>query len=234
MNNPLPDAQRVAKRVLAQLTICDRAHLEEESEGIDSPEEFCESAKEWLQDCGAVDELEPQEFDLLNSEFGSLSQQERINSVWRIEGIGTLLWALNSYNLPPDATLVSPAEMFEVTQAYDSDATRLFLSQAQLRPADELFTHQKHVLMLHWRLREFSLRPMLIDFVEFSKDCWIGSFDISGFDIIENDVAINGVPISKADPADVELCGSITRERHQAANWLCGENPVYSEVETNT
>jgi len=51
---------------------------------------------------------------------------------------------------------------------------------------------------------------------------------------VEGDLALGDVPISKATDDVYRRCVSIAVERHQAANWLRGHDPVYSEVTTDT
>jgi hypothetical protein len=46
-------------------------------------------------------------------------------------------------------------------------------------------------------MRDLRLRPAAMDFVAFSRDRWFGS-PLDGFDIVERDLALDGVPVSKA------------------------------------
>jgi hypothetical protein len=90
------------------------------------------------------------------------------------------------------------------------------------------------LLGIHWRLRDFSLNPTAMNFEAFSRECWFGSFDLTGIATLEDDLAIGGKPISKADRGDFETCFSIARERHIAINWLIGLARTYSKVPTDT
>ena len=114
------------------------------------------------------------------------------------------------------------------------DETREFIAAAQLQPPDKLHAYRNHATMAHWRFRNFRLRPVPVDFVAFSKKCWIGTFDITRFRISDNDVMVGEDVISAADPEEVDKCLSIARERHLAINWLCGDSQVYSETDTST
>lgn len=236
MNAPfkVPSASRVAERALVLAAIGNRGLIENEAGEMDDPQGTGEAMCRWLVDSGVREEVEPQEWDILSTPVGELEWQSTANSVWRLEGLGVLLWSLGLYDLPTDDQLVSPPELFDLTQLFDPEGARRFIASAALRPANELSAYRTHILMLHWRLREFRLRPKAMDFVEFSKDCWFGSFDVSDFSLVNNDVALGGTAISDADPELLNLCGSITQERHTAANWLVGEAEVYSEIETHT
>jgi len=52
--------------------------------------------------------------------------------------------------------------------------------------------------------------------------------------LVDGDLSICGVPISKAAPADLARRNSIARERQRAAIWLHGEESVWSHVVTHT
>jgi hypothetical protein len=94
---------------------------------------------------------------------------------------------------------------------------------------------QTHLLMLHWRLRDFlHLRPQRMDFAAFSKECWFGSFDIGAFRLIDNDLAIGAAPIDEAGPDELSKVSSLAMERHLAINWLHGYSEVYSQTDTST
>lgn len=154
--------------------------------------------------------------------------------MWNVEGLAVLAWALSRHDMPPDDDMVEPADVYESMRLYDVDAARELLKSAELRPAPELAAMQTHLLMLNWRLREYSLRPQAMDFVAFSKACWIGSFDISRFQIVNNDLAIGGVPIHDADATRRGGVGNLAVERHQAINWIMGYSAIYSETDTST
>ncbi len=111
---------------------------------------------------------------------------------------------------------------------------RELLGCAELRASEELEELQTHLLMLHWRLTEYSVRPKAMDFVSFSNSCWYGSFDIAGFQIIDNDLGIGGVAINDATDDERATINSLAMERHLAINWLMGDSVIYSETETNT
>jgi hypothetical protein len=103
-----------------------------------------------------------------------------------------------------------------------------------LRSPAELEAMQKHLLGVHWRLRDYSVQPRQMDFAAFSRRCWFGSFDLMGLRLVDGDLAIGGVPIHRAAPADLGRTSSIAVERHHAINWLCGQATLYQDVHTAT
>ncbi|HUG20633.1 MAG TPA: DUF4272 domain-containing protein [Planctomycetaceae bacterium] len=231
--NP-PIAEQVAKRALVLAAIGNRGLIENEPDEIEDPQESCDMMLEWLDEIGMSDEVEPEEWKVLQRPVNSLEMQTVANATWRLEGLGVLLWALGVYELPSHDDLVVPADLFDATGIYDNDESLEFLKNATLRSKEDLEKFHTYILMLHWRLREFRLRPQAMDFVEFSEDCWLGSFDVSRFEIIDRDVAIGGKSIINANPDLLGLCESIATERHIAANWLLGEHRLYSQIETHT
>src|SRR5262249_26438884 len=111
---------------------------------------------------------------------------------------------------------------------------RGLIAGSELRSAEQLADYQTHALMVHWRLRDFSVRPVAMDFVAFSKKSWIGEFDLGPFPIVNNDMALGANPLTHADPELVNACQSSAMERHLAINWLFGYSQIYSETDTST
>jgi len=229
-----PTADRVARRAVVLTALGNRGLIENEGTSQESPQENCQAMLDWIRYCGAAEELESLEAKVLQRPYGTLDSQAKINAVWRLEGVGVLLWALGLYQLPPYDQLVDPGDLFARVEIFDADATRVMIANARLRCSEELMAYQKHATMTHWRLRSFSLRPTHCDFVAASRGCWIGTFDIARFRIAKGDMMIGEREISKADPGLVEICASIAHERHLAINWLLGDSLVYSETDTST
>jgi len=88
--------------------------------------------------------------------------------------------------------------------------------------------------MTHWRLLNQRAHPGAVDFVEFSRGCCCGKFDITRFSIVDNDLALGGIAITETDPALVAVCESIAVERHRAIDWVVGGGRIYSETDTST
>jgi len=86
----------------------------------------------------------------------------------------------------------------------------------------------------HWRLRQFSLDHKSINFSRFAARAWFGPLRVSNLQLAEGDLSIGGQPISQATPDELRICASTVQERHQAANWVRGYDPEYSEVDTST
>jgi hypothetical protein len=106
--------------------------------------------------------------------------------------------------------------------------------EAELLPAEEIQSLQASMLTAHWRLRQFGLQPEHIDFAEFVKTAWWGPLSLEGLRLVDGDLAIGDVAISRATDEDLSRCASIVLERHRALNWLAGWDKLYSEVDTST
>lgn len=229
-----PTPERVARRALALTAVAARGTLELDAPELDNPEAHRGRLIEWVNSLEIGDELEPEEWKVLQRPIGQIERQDFLNAMWRVEGLAVLAWALGRHPLPPDDELVIPGELYQSIGIFDVESGRKLLQSPVLRSDEELASMQIHLLMLHWRLRDFSLSPHAINFVELSKSCWIGSFDISGFQIVDNDLAIGGVPIAAADEDRRRVVNSLAMERHLAINWLMGYSSVYSETDTST
>lgn len=229
-----PLAVKVARRALALTAVAARATLELDAEQLDSPEELRKRLTAWLESLDIGDELEPQEWKVLQRPVGTLEQQDFINAMWRVEGLAVLAWALGLCEMPPDDELVVPMELYGSLGFLDTEAARAILASPELRPAAELEEMRIHLLMLHWRIRDYSIKPEAMDFVAFSQNCWIGSFDISRFRIIDRDLAVGDTALHDADDERKSIVASLAMERHLAINWLSGYSAVYSETDTGT
>jgi hypothetical protein len=229
-----PTRARAAKRALVLTAVAFRAKLEYEAPQLDAPDTIRRRQLDWVASLNLGDELEPNEWKVLRRPVGKLEHDDAFDAMWRVEGLVVLAWAFRRYEMPPDDEMVDPVDLFGSVPFLNVEAGREFLKSAELRPAEELATMQTHLLMLNWRLREYSLRPQAMDFVAFSKSCWIGSFDIGGFQIVNHDLAIGGVAIHDADATKRGGVGNLAIERHRAINWIMGYSEIYSETATHT
>lgn len=205
---------------------------------IDQPDdEQCISLqlriKPWLQEVDAESELELWEADALNSQLGTLDSQTRTNASWASEGLVVLAWALGLCDLPPHDQCVDPQELTCDLDFLQPSAVELF-KESESRGSDDIRQEERRTFAVHWRLRQFSLVRESMNFAEFAKTAWFGPLDINGIELLEDDLAIQGQPISKATADSVRMAFSIAMERHKAFNWLLGYDETYSEVDTST
>lgn len=238
MNNPEeepplipPSFDRVVRRAFCLSAVVCRSF-------IDQPDnEQCISLqsriKPWLGSVNAESELELWEADALNSQLGTLDPQTRANASWASEGLAVLAWALGLFDMPPHDECVDPQELTSDLDFLQPSAIELF-EESKLRSSEDIQKAAKSSFAVHWRLRQFSLVKESMNFAEFAKTAWFGPLDIEGIALLEDDLAIEGQPISKATADSIRMASSIAMERHKAFNWLLGYDEIYSEVDTST
>ena len=227
-----PTADRVARRALVLAAVACRSAIEGDATNPRA-EAFRREVLDWLRDAGAEEEAEPDELALLRAPLGSLDERQVIDASWRGEGLGVLAWALGRYELPSYQHTVTPPEVADRLGFMTPDAA-LLVQHATLRDAEELEALASRLLAVHWRLRDFSLRPVHMDFASFAPTAWFGPLDVTGLEFAGGDLAIDGRPLMDVGEARWRECMSIVRERQQAANWLCGQQTLYSEVSCDT
>lgn len=221
-----PTASRVARRALVLGAVAARAFLEDEPE--EGREELRLGLLRRVEGLGLAPELERGERRVLETPSGELSQRQAVNASWRSEGVAVLAWALGVFELPPHDVLVDTGELIREKLGLLGEQPPPVLAAPTLRTPEELKRMERRLLAIHWRLREFSLRPRAMDFREFSRTAWMGPFELEGIPLAGNDLAIGGKPIAEAEPDQVSKSQSVAMERHQAINWLMGQHWIYS------
>lgn len=230
---PPPSASRVARRTLALAALTERALLEPEAD-----QSWVTKAREdvlaWVEAVAIGDELEPDEWAVLQRPAGKVPQRDAVNATWRLEGLGVLAWALGRFDLPPCDELVHPANLLTEIGVLDADAGRALLAAPTLRPPDELTQRREQLFAVHWRLTDWRLRHQPMNFAETARTVWFGPMNISGLRLIEDDLAIGELPISRASVDAVNTATSAALERHRAINWLNGGSEIYSQTDVST
>lgn len=229
-----PSASRVFRRsaILAAMGLRSLACAWE----IAEQEEFLPTLQNWLAEMELEEELEASEYETLHTPAGKLEGQSMIDANWRWEGAGVFAAALGLFKLPPlnqivDVTVCGDAcGLLAKRLAFDRLQENLSFDSSFDRMA---FANQ--ALAIDWRLRQFvQVRQEAIDFVDYSRSVEWADFNLQGVRLADGDLAIGELPIILAAPRDIDLAFSIARERHQAANWLTGWDPVYSQVSIST
>lgn len=232
-----PSAERVARRLLSLLAVAARATMELDfKQGAEGLQEYLTKLVPWIEASGFRDELEPQEWKVIQRPLGRLENQDFIDAMWRVEGLAVLAWAMKLCPLPPYDEIVVPVELYKAIGFLDNEKCQTLIKAPQLRSKEELEDMRKHLLAFHWRVREFSLRPNAVDFVDFSKECWFGGFDVQQFRIIDGDMALGDHAIVDASEEQLGIAQSTANERHMAINWLSGlsRKGLYSQADQST
>ncbi|MBJ7576022.1 DUF4272 domain-containing protein [Luteimonas sp. MC1828] len=230
--HPRPGARRVHERALALASIACRASLEQDPGDADA-EAMCRRLRDWLDATGLQATLEPGEAEVIATPLGQLARKAAIDASWRAEGLYVLAWALDLQPGLAHDRLVDPVAAAEAVGLLD-DAPLARDPAPQLRGERALDTFAARQLALHWRLRDWQLRPEPMDFAAFVRECTWASLDVDDGALLDGDLAVEGARIDQADDEQLQRCLSIAGERHQAANWLLGGDPLYSNVDTST
>jgi len=187
----------------------------------------------WLERIGATDELESRESSLIATPLGLLDQKAKINASWQSEGTAVLAWALHCADLPPVYTQCDPAGTANAVGFLgEIDVTPM--DRPILRDEDEIGKWADTYMTLHWRLRLIESNPGPMDYVACIERATWYPHRLDQLDLIDNDIAIDGVRIDKLDYNRYRQTLNITQERHQAFNWLLGFEQLYSQVTTDT
>ena len=182
--------------------------------------------------------LSPWERQFATTTMLTMSGQDQIEALWRVEAAKVFMWALHL--IPELHTPDTKADPDLLKSEILSRPANLF-SSASLRPETEI-DHARDVAELwHWRSRTEELireeRPFPIDEEVFRKQGIKSYRDIlrmaahaaheSGdLDLlIGGDFGVNGTAYAELRSEEWSEVRSISIERHRALNWLCGYSP---------
>jgi Domain of unknown function (DUF4272) len=229
-----PSRKRTAARTLALAAVSARGLLEGNCCATEKHETDRREILSWIESVGIGDELEPDEWKILQRPVGSLDGQAAVDASWRVEGLAVLAWALQRAELPPYDQQIEPVKLYAGLGCWDEKAGKEFLAFSRSRPVEELRDFQTVILAVHWRLRQLGLDRRAIDFRKFSREGWMAPFDLEPFRLIDGDLAIGDYTVSKAPKELLQIAMSCACERHLAINWIMGYSQIYSETDTST
>jgi len=225
LRKPLTAAD-VARRAQILAAVTCRGHVES-CLGDPSSEALHARIMAWLDACGLMEELEPVEREIILAPMGALSPQQQVDTTWKVEGAAILAWALGKYPLAPHDAKVEPFKVAEALGFLWDEAAQ-YVRFAQLRGRTELNAYRNLVGAIHGRLREVEQRPQRDDVDRLIQPAWLRALGLSRSNpVVEGDLAIDGQPLHRADPAVLRTIEEIVHERHRAAIWLTGQQAGY-------
>jgi Domain of unknown function (DUF4272) len=224
-----PSAERALKRAWVLSAVTMRAFLE--GSPINSVVEPFARIWNWLDRNGALGELEDAERGLLSTPHGRLNMEQKVMAGWRGEGLGVLAWALHATPMVDHQTPFDPGAI-ATSMGFLADVLPAALRAPQLRSATELDWQKRRLYGIHWRLREFWLRPRSFDFRSYARTAAHGAFDLIGIPLLDDDLAIGGRPLAQAQRDLAQRSHDMVVERHLAIGWLLGKHHDYSRVDT--
>lgn len=227
-----PSAERVAARALVLCAVICRSAIEGDAHNP-AAEAFRSDVVNWLRDVGVMTEVEQSELELLECTLGGLTDRQRVDASWRAEGLVVLGWSLGRCRLPAYDDRADP---YPIAQALGFREPRqdTVLGAPHLCSSEEIGSLADTYFSLHWRLRQFSLDHREMNFAEFARTAWFGPLPLTGLRLISDDLEIRGKSLPHTDEPDWREVMSIARERQQAANWLGGQEALYSQVTCDT
>ncbi|MBC7782552.1 MAG: DUF4272 domain-containing protein [Burkholderiales bacterium] len=229
--NP-PPPRRVAERMYVLLTIAYRGALETHPERPERTEKLHRLA-EWFWSLNIGHEMEESERHFLDQPLGGIAQEEAHRLAVQFESVMVLGWALGLLPLLNHDQFVQPALVAEALGLFGED-THFVIDSAELREHAELCGVGDRIMAVHWRLREFELNPVAIDFAGMARSAWFGQIDLRNLPMIDGDLALSGAPVASADPAVRRRCQLGIESRHRALNWACGHHRIFSQVDVST
>ena len=155
-----------------------------------------------------------------------------VDSVWRGEALGTLLWALQLVELP------AYDQPFDAEQVASVD-----LEEADLRDGEEIELERDSARLWHWRARTTSLQAAgALELPEryATFDQLIAATAMRGYEQgvlpapMRGDFRAYGKVYRHLAPEQLAEALSIAVERHHALNWLCGEGESWDDVPLDT
>lgn len=233
-DTPPPEPGRIARRALSLCAVSARALLEQDDPESEDVKEHHRQLCQWVAALELDSELEAHELRVIKAPVGSLDPQTHIDSVWRLEGLGILAWVLHRAERAPYDDLVNPQELFDALGFLNEAESRELIENPKVRSEEEIDRLSKSIFGLHWRVRDFTMRPQSMNFAEFARDCWFGPLEINDFRLLKGDLAIGDWPVSEAPEQEFRRVLSATMERHIAVNWLQGFHRVYSKTDCST
>lgn len=192
---------------------------------------------EWLRrqlaHIAANEPLEPAERDTLRAPVGSLSPRRLVESSWRIEGAAVLAWALGLCDLYGPDELAS-VDRVSLALGWQTTGRVTSRSALQLRPATAIHSYAGCARAVHWRFRELRQRRTHLDFAGAAERLRFGDVTRMPLALVDGDLAIDGRPVTRADPERVAECLAASTERHIAAQWLVDATTAYSDSPIDT
>jgi len=230
-----PTPRRVAARAFVMSAVVCRGSIETNATEPEA-EALRVRVVEWLGRMSVTDEAEPRELAMLHAMPGTLAPQQAIDAVWLSEGLAVLAWALQWFPLPPHDEEVDPQDVAEALDFLWDDAADL-LHAPMLRSHREVKWLGDQLYDVNTRLRQFRRHPIPVDFAAFLSTRATEKGDASAPQYVRlagSDLAIGGLPIFKAARGELDTVIQISSRRHEAANWLLGQEPLYSQVTADT
>lgn len=229
---PKTAAQAARRSLVLSAVIC-RGSLEN---GVADPdaEALHQRVLNWLTALNLWDEAEPSEAAMLRAPLGALEASTVLQAGWYAEGLAVLAWALNLTSFPKHDEQSDIYAVADAVSFLDKKAAEV-IATAKLRGPSELNAYRELLYAIHARLRQYARNRVPNDFIQWMEKAWLDALGLIPADLTaQNDLAMDGKPISQTAEERLREVTSITHERHQAIIWLMAGQPNYLKITVDT
>jgi uncharacterized protein DUF4272 len=230
MENPeastpqLRSAESVHRRGLALAYLTCRAMIDADP----GAKKMSDNILIFIDGVGLAQDLLPHELRMLQAPFGSLSARECAGTSWLSEGMAVLAWSVGLFDLPAPNQKCHPGPP-AINLGMFQPGTKDRLATAVLRNADEIEMKSLTYLALNWRIGHFVTNPAeKMDLASKLKDPASPHLLVDEVELIDGDLAIDGLPLAQVPHERAGEVFFVIRERFNAFKWLQGYAPQYA------
>lgn len=239
-----PDENEAARRALCLGALVMRSKFESivrstTPQMLAVHEELSTHLNMWLADAGLIASQSTREKPLISKALGSWNRQELIDSGWRANSLGVILWALSLFDeMPPWDRQFTPQETIRTLNLFAPIGA--FLEKARLRSDDEIDRMRGLAALWHWRAdakrRAEACDPQEAKQLADETKRAAAEADERGDipELIDGDFPAFGKSYADLSPEEYSEANSIAVERHHALNWLCGYSADWDLVPTDS
>jgi hypothetical protein len=203
--------------------------------GVDDPAAVAFDTREWLRAEGLWGELTEDEEWLLSSPIGSITPEELMERAFQSEAFAALAWSLGLLDTLSDS---DPTEIGPVLSGIPSPWEKIepWIAIQRLRPEPKIARRREQAEIWEWRLGVESHRRIAEgrDLMELEKAIKDVTRDGAMQGLLkpgkQGGFSVDGMPILRLNPFQLEELHRLAEERLVALNWVCG----YGEAWNNT
>ncbi len=235
MNAPAPATlppATIALRTLCLQAIVVRAQVEQDARVRSQTararwQPLVARVNAWVQQEGFGGARTLIEARLLDAPAFSWKTGESTDGVWRLEALGTLLWALGKVPVMPAG--FDPFGIDDVDSILPPfGPTKTFVDGATLRPLTEIDRARRVAGIWAWRAKNELMRRRSEAPMENAMDVirrGVEQAKKAGLlpDLMDGDIVIRGAAFHRAATADVLESATIAHERTHALEWALGK-----------
>lgn len=192
--------------------------------------------RRWLHQENIIDHLTPSECHALEMPLGTWSAQMIIDTSWRVEALGMLLWALGAVeSVPPYDTQFEPEDVLPPLDIPQPIIDVLW--RAEVRDEAEIIAACEMSGLWFWRSQAKQVRQAGalatsdLSYSEIIELTALQAYHAGDLpQVIDGDFPAFGKAYAKMDEEQYSMIASIAYERHMALNWLCGFSDYWDSV----